>query len=115
MDIQFTMKDGHGYLQPLQRLEVDEGEETLGVYILMDRNYCNQENNLRSVCKNFGNKMRTNKHSTLKDVNIIQQQESGVVIDSLRKNISTSPRKKQETVKAKGNLKRQRSIWKNQK
>ena len=57
MEATFTMKNGNDQSLPLDRLKVSKGRETLGVYILMDGNFYDQERNLREVCKEFAVKM----------------------------------------------------------
>ena len=54
----FTMNDKHGNSHPLQRLEVTEGRETLGVHISMDGNDTDEYKHLKNVCRKFGDDMR---------------------------------------------------------
>ena len=54
MEGSFTMNDKHGNSHPLQRLEVTEGRETLGVHISMDGNDTDEYKHLRMCAGNLG-------------------------------------------------------------
>ena len=58
MEATFTMNDKYGNPHPLQRLDVTEGKETLGVHISMDGNARDQYKYLKKECRIFGDKMR---------------------------------------------------------
>ena len=56
---EFTLNDKYGTSHPFKPLYINEGLETLGVFISMDGNQTDQLNNLREKSRVFAEQIRT--------------------------------------------------------
>ena len=61
MQGEYTLQDKEGNNHPLERREVSQATETLGVYIAMDGNDKAQEEALRKKSEDFAEKLRVSK------------------------------------------------------